>query len=175
MVPWRITCSRLLILAILVLTLGGRYLWAADNQHESQEADLRVPVSTGKYVTGGVLGTVVGFGIGHGIQGRYSESKALFKFTLPEIAGWVLIIDAASKCSSRSTKKDYWGNETKDCGSEGSELLLGVGALLGFHIWEIVDVWSGAKPISDEEKPKSMKTFIIPTDKSIQLKLAWNF
>ena len=41
-------------------------------------------ISKSKYVTGGVLGTVFGFGIGHGVQGRWSNDKGWI-FTSAEL------------------------------------------------------------------------------------------
>lgn len=108
----------------------------------------KVPVSTGKYITGGILGSVLGFGIGHAIQDRYSGMG--LTFTIAEGAGVLIAASGLAQCDT--SKTDTYGNKIKCSDSASSQILLGYGIALGFHIWEIVDVWTGATPVETEQK-----------------------
>lgn len=130
-----------------------------------EESSDKVPVSTGKYITGGILGTAVGFGIGHGIQGRYSERGWIF--TVGEAAGLAAIIAGAQSCYDSSTKTPKT--------SEGCTNALFSGGLivaLGFHIWEVVDVWTGARPVEDAP---SVTGYILPTAQDVKFGVAYRF
>lgn len=54
-------------------------------------------VSTPRYIIGGILGTYpIGFGIGHAIQGRYSDRGWIF--TATEAASLAVVIAGVGEC-----------------------------------------------------------------------------
>lgn len=90
------------------------------------------PISDGQYVAGGVVGTFLGFGIGQAIEGRYGDTGWIF--TVGELGSTVLLVAGAVNCLS-----SVQGNT---CTNGGGEVVLGYLGILGFRIWEIVDVWA---------------------------------
>ncbi len=78
-------------------------------------------ISTGQYVVGGILGTLIGLGAGHAVQERYTENGWLF--TVSQLSGafaWNIFA------------------------TQGNEIWATLSAisLIGFRIWELIDVWS---------------------------------
>ncbi|MFZ3229510.1 MAG: hypothetical protein WA160_04845 [Pseudobdellovibrio sp.] len=131
---------------------------------ENKNQDGKVEVSTGKYITGGILGSVIGFGIGHAVQGRYAEKGLLF--SVGEAVGFTLVISGAVKCIDEKDK-----STNKECSSSAnSQILIGGVAMLGLHIWEIVDVWTGATPVDDK-----ISAILIPNPKSPGIGFVYNF
>lgn len=126
----------------------------------------RVPVSKGKYITGGILGSAIGFGIGHGIQGRYAEKGWIF--TASEAAGLTVMIVGASQCASDNNKDT--NNDLTCTSSQKTMMSLGLVTMIGFHIWEIVDVWTGARPV--EEKTTA---FLIPNPEAPGIGISYTF
>lgn len=101
------------------------------------ESDQRIlergEISTARYIIGGVLGTYpLGLGIGHAIQGRYLESGWIF--TAGELGSIGLIVIGFSNCLDNT-----WSN--RSCGSNLA-INLGVVGLIGFKVWEIIDLWA---------------------------------
>ncbi len=124
----------------------------------------RVPVSNSTYITGGIIASTVGFGIGHAIHGRWYETG--WVFTVAEGAGLLMLNAASSSCSK---KADVNGVEKTEC-SNGGLAIIGLSVFVGFHVWEIVDAWTGAIPI--DEGPKA---FLIPNPQAPGFGIAWNF
>ena len=131
---------------------------------EMPENSTRVPVATGKYITGGVIASTVGFGIGHGIQGRYAEKGWIF--TASQVAGLGMAIAGFSNCDD---EKQADGSTKTKCSNNGLGFV-GVGVLIGFHVWEIVDAWTGATPVDEK-----VSFFMIPNPKAPGLGLAYSF
>jgi hypothetical protein len=106
-------------------------------------------ISTTRYVVGGVLGTYpIGFGLGHVVQGRWSEDGAIF--TWGELASLAVVLGGLAGCE----RNGEW-----DCpGGNQALIVTGFIGFVGFRIWEIVDVW--ATPISYNEKHESLKKYI---------------
>ena len=129
---------------------------------EAAAPSSKTPVPTGKYVTGGVIASVIGLGIGHGIQGRYAEKGWIF--TATEAAGIAMVM---AGCNDR---KDRDGDGDKECNNAG---LAGAGALIaiGFHIWEVVDVWTTATPVDDTQPV----AFLLPNPEAPGIGVAWRF
>lgn len=100
---------------------------------QEQQILERGEVSKGKYIGGGITGSIVGFGIGHAIQGRYAYRGWIF--TVGEGAGLALIISSLDNCADSAYDED--------CDEDIGNALLGYGAFVGFKIWEIVDLWVG--------------------------------
>ncbi len=120
--------------------------------------------SPGQYVGGGLVGTVVGLGLGHAIQGRWTNDG--WVFTLLEVlsggaigagAGWWVYtnktIEAAADKGNVDTKSQLMSYI-------GPVALTGVGTLLffSFKVWEIVDVWAGASPVSNNKPAINLET-----------------
>jgi hypothetical protein len=134
---------------------------ASSSDEEAPANNSKFPVSTGKYITGGVLGSTIGFGIGHAVQGRYGERGWLF--TMTEAVGTGMMILG---CNDR---KDRDGDGEKECNNKGL-VAAGLVVAIGFHIWEIVDVWTTARPVETEPT-----VYLIPDPKAPSLGLAWRF
>jgi hypothetical protein len=141
-------------------------VYAADTTLDVDDSG-KLNVPTGKYITGGVIGSTIGFGIGHAIQDRYHSKGWIF--TATEGAGMAALLAGASQCK---TDTDVFGVRSTNCGSGSGLLFVGYGVFLGFHIWEIVDVWTGATPVETEE-PKGV--FIIPENGSTKIGYIYNF
>lgn len=89
-------------------------------------------ISRGRYVTGGVLSTVLGLGIGHAVQGRYLPLGLVF--TVGEAASWAVFLVDRSSLKYDDNLGDYF---------EGAGTLgwIGVGVAGALHIWEVLDSW----------------------------------
>lgn len=92
----------------------------------------RGEISTGRYIAGGVTGTILGFGIGQAIHGRYPERGWIF--TAGELAASALILAGLVSCYGDRPYED-------SCSGAG---LITAGALgyIGFRVWELVDLWA---------------------------------
>lgn len=150
-----------ILFIVISLFLGALSTHAADT---SWTGEAKVPVSKGRYITGGILGSTFGFGIGHGIQGRYAEKGWIF--TAGEVAGLAILTPAATQCA-----QDNQNNSNKDCTPAQKSIITGgYLILLGFHIWEIVDVWTGATPVEDK-----VSAFILPVPGATTAGLVYRF
>ena len=110
-------------------------------------------ISTGRYVAGGILGTYpIGFGIGHAIQGRWSEQGWIF--TAGELGSVAMLLGGLSSCL-KGDADDFFD----DCsGGENALITVGLIGFIGFRIWEIVDVW--AVPPSHNKKHRELQEYI---------------
>lgn len=116
-------------------------------------------ISTTRYVVGGVLGTYpLGLGIGHAIQGRWSQKGWIF--TTGELVSATVAVVGALGCVGNEIENGI--NHKDDC-SSANETLVAVGIIgyIGFRIWEIVDVW--ATPLSHNKKVKELQDYIEKT------------
>jgi hypothetical protein len=102
---------------------------------EEQRILDRGPVPQGRYISGGVTGSIVGFGIGHAIQGRYGERGWIF--TVGELGSITAMIVGAVQCA---TTRDAYGNERR-CTDGDSLIVTGLVGIIGFHVWEVIDLW----------------------------------
>lgn len=98
-------------------------------------------ITAGPYIAGGIVGSVVGFGSGHAIQGRYLHDGWIF--TLLE--GSLLGIGAAAGDFSPG----YLGSGR--IGVQGVTLFM----LMGVRVWQIVDLW--AKPPGHNRRYRELK------------------
>ncbi len=113
---------------------------------EEQEILEDGPISDGAYIAGGVLGTVIGLGIGHAVQGRYGERGWIF--TAGELVAASMYVSGLEDCVERT----FTNNSCDELNSTGQ---IGAIALLGLRIWEIVDVW--AAPPSYNKRYRRIK------------------
>lgn len=94
-----------------------------------------------RYITGGILGTLPGFGLGHTIQGRWKDRGWIF--TVGELASLSVFYYSGLSCLGEGVSNSI-SRGTND-GSSGSCYLANVAfaGFIGFKIWEIVDLWYG--------------------------------
>ncbi|MGZ3743527.1 MAG: hypothetical protein ACXWRE_04505 [Pseudobdellovibrionaceae bacterium] len=148
---------------------SGRYL------DEEDRRILRIgEISTTSYVVGGILGTYpLGLGIGHAIQGRYTDKGWIF--TVGELASVAVVAAGVGSC---------WDSVTATSGScNSSTLFLGAVGYVGFRIWEIVDVWAAPLEINRRyhelklrmEPRVSLSPMIAPTKDGAVLGLNMTF
>lgn len=109
-------------------------------------------ISTARYVTGGILGTYpIGFGVGHAIQGRWTQGGWIF--TAGEVGAVAMIVAGLSSCID---------NSFDECsGGESSLIVMGALGFVGLRIWEIIDVW--AVPPGHNKKYRELKNYIEKT------------
>lgn len=116
-----------------------------------------------RYTIGGILGVYPGFGIGHGVQGRWSSRGKVITFG--EIVSVGVALTGLISCASFSTKNSECSNDATKIG------LISFGV---FKIWEIIDVWYGGyrqmgdykslekKLLDQADKPKS-SFYLLPS------------
>jgi hypothetical protein len=101
----------------------------------------RGEISTTAYVIGGVVGTYpIGLGIGHAIQGRYTDKGWIF--TAGELGSIAVAYAGVGNCVSS------WSSSNGGSSCSGGLVLFGVVGYLGFRIWEIIDVWAAPPEIN---------------------------
>lgn len=94
------------------------------------------------YVAGGITGSLLGFGIGHAIQGRYKEKGWIFTVA-DTLALGTIIGGAAAATTKMGTGVVRSGDpKMKDALPFVGITALGAALYTGFRIWEIVDLWS---------------------------------
>jgi hypothetical protein len=142
------------------------------NDEEKKILD-RGEIGTTAYVLGGVLGTYpLGFGIGHAIQGRYSDKGWIF--TVGELGAVTILYSAALDCMTNSS---YWNNSNGTCNNKGS-MFLGAAAFVALRIWEIVDLW--VTPPEHNRRYRSLsartgRTSFIPLIAPYKDTMLWGF
>lgn len=109
----------------------------ASTLHQLSPEDQRIlergEIVEARYIAGGVVGSITGFGIGHAIQGRYPDDGWIF--TVTEGVSITVLYAGLISCLANSTV----GN---NCNGSGGVALAGFLGFLGFHIWEVVDLWA---------------------------------
>ena len=104
--------------------------------NSEEDSDEMVEIDFRRYVAGGALGTVFGFGIGHALQRRYGTDWG-WLYTAGELGGLVLmrIAAGAGECSGKGRSYD-------SCVRRGEiKALAGYLLYTGMRIAEIVTVW----------------------------------
>ena len=163
---FRVVKTRAMKNKIFVLALTSLSSFSAFAKKSTKSADATAPTATaapapaapkvseedreildkgempmGRYIAGGVVGTAVGFGIGHAIEGRYAFPGWIF--TAGETISWITLAVGLSKCTTTTTYSSTYGySDTRDCGGGAkAAIIIGATALVGLRIWEILDVW----------------------------------
>lgn len=91
-------------------------------------------ISDGRQVSGGLLGTYPGFGLGHVAQGRWQDDGKFFTYSQ---LGAVALMAVSGRCVGK-----VFSNKDNDCGGPQEVLLLtGLIGYVGLRVWEIIDVW----------------------------------
>lgn len=112
---------------------------------------VRGEYGTGEIIGGGILGTWFGLGLGHAVQGRWSDKGWIFTFG--EIGSVAMLTYGLARC----IEEDYYYDDSRHDGCDTGGLYLASG-LIGFavfRIWEIVDVWRG--PIVHNQKLRELR------------------
>lgn len=103
---------------------------------EDQELLERGPISTGEHIGGGVAALFLGFGIGHAVQGRWSDRGWIF--TLGETASVGLMIYGLTRTASCTLDATDGGG----CSDSGLGWIAGGAiAMTGLHLWETIDAF----------------------------------
>jgi hypothetical protein len=113
-------------------------------------------ISDTRYIVGGILGTYpLGLGIGHAIQGRWSDKGWIF--TAGELGAATVFMIGALGCVSDELNNGLNGKD--DCrGLNEAMVVTGLVGYIGFRIWEIVDVWS--VPPAHNRKVRELQNYI---------------
>ena len=96
-------------------------------------------ISEGQYITGGVIGTVFGFGIGHAVQGRWTKTGWIH--TTLQVGGVVVVTASYLWALPLMFTPDEKGTVTVMGIILLTTIVTGGVAFWGSKIWEIVDVW----------------------------------
>ena len=117
------------------------YQYQPQVQLTAEEHDLllRGEISEGEHIGGGLAALFLGFGIGQGIQGRWSDNG--WVFTLGEIGAIGLIIYGATRSLDCYEGEDRAG---RSCNSETGtgSIVVGLLGYTGLRIWETIDAFS---------------------------------
>ena len=100
------------------------------------------PVSQGGWIIGGILGTWMGFGMGHLVQGRFGDSGVLFAggeigclivmaIAIPSAFSNEVLCNE-NGCVVQENQADLW---------QGVAIGAGI-TFVALRIWEIYDVWA---------------------------------
>lgn len=138
--PWWVSKIGNMKKNLVALLIASSLFVPASFAKPSRDADANDGISNGRYITGGVVGSVAGFGIGHAIQKRYAKSRAWI-FTATESAALTYIFS-----STLFACDGAMGDRYDSCMHEvDRKVQAGNVVYWGFHIWEIIDVWTGVK------------------------------
>lgn len=117
---------------------------AVQLQLTAEQQDLldagEIPV--GGWLTGGVLSTFLGFGVGQAIQGRYKSRGWMFTVG-DSVAVTVALYGAARCCGPAGHKEEYM-------------VLGGLAVLVGLRIWQTLDAW--LVPPAHNRKVRALRT-----------------
>jgi hypothetical protein len=121
-----------------------------DLTEEEREILDRGEIDQTAYIVGGILGTwPLGLGIGHAIQGRYPKPGLIF--TLGELAAaGLIVVGIAERCTY-----SYSSLGSLTCDGDEGLYTVGVIALVGLRLWEIIDLW--AVPPSHNRRVRELK------------------
>jgi hypothetical protein len=130
------------------------------------------PISDESYQTGGIIGTTLGFGIGHAYEGRWSGPGGDgYKFTAGEVAPFAIIL-AGSLFESMLDLCGGSDMDHPDCNQRSWQPVFGtrqafdaaVGITIAFKVWEIFDLWNYPHGASKQASGGSSPEFaVVPT------------
>jgi hypothetical protein len=115
-------------------------------------------IDRGHYIAGGVLGSTIGLGIGHAVNGHYAKTGWIF--SLGEGAALGAFIGGLATGDTF-----YENGEEKLKLSTGAQVAVVAGGLayLGFKIWEIIDVWTRPTLRQAPAGRQSASFMVVPT------------
>jgi hypothetical protein len=121
---------------------------------EEHELLMKGEISEGEHFGGGLAALFLGFGIGQGIQGRWSDNGWLF--TLGEIGAIGLIIYGATRTFDCNDGIDHTGRSCRSDAGTGT-LIVGALGFTGLRIWETIDAFSAPSEYNRRVRMVRMK------------------
>lgn len=107
---------------------------------EEQALYRQGPMDNDKLLAGGLLGTFLGFGVGHIPYGMWGKRGWIF--TIGETAALTAFIIGAVNTIEDCTIYANGSRRCTDSGDNDSLLILGAASYFVLRIWEIIDVWT---------------------------------
>jgi hypothetical protein len=109
----------------------------------TDEEDLlrRGEISQGSYITGGIFATVLGFGSGQMIQGRYADANAWI-YTIGDAASTALVAVGAGNAFG-CLITFMLACDQSDLDDASALMGVGVAGFVVFRVLQSVDAWSG--------------------------------
>ncbi|MBM4252144.1 MAG: hypothetical protein FJ146_09250 [Deltaproteobacteria bacterium] len=97
-----------------------------------------------EYLLGGLTSTVLGFGTGHVVQGRYWKDGWIF--TAGEVVSFGAVLASLAPCRDDLFKVERIdiAQRLAKCNKPG--LILGQLSFISFRVWETVDAWVTPNP-----------------------------
>lgn len=110
-------------------------------------------IGRGRYVTGGIVGSVIGLGIGHAINGTYGKRGWIF--TASEVASLGLLVGGLAVTLTKSgvAEAPYGsGEEHYSTVDPAGPVMFIAGAVAygALRVWEAVDLWVSPEVVSRE-------------------------
>ena len=106
---------------------------------EEQEMLMKGEISDGEHLGGGLAALFLGFGIGQGIQGRWSDKGWLF--TLGDVASMTMIFYGLTRTVDCADGTDHSGIKcVSDAGT--GWMIGGALAFTGLRIWQTIDAFA---------------------------------
>ena len=126
---------------------------------EEQELLMKGEISDGEHLGGGLAALFLGFGVGQGIQGRWSDTGWLFTFG--ELASVGLLVYGATRTFDCYDGVDHLGHDCRTDAGTGS-LIVGALAFTGLRIWETVDAFAVPPDYNRKVRMVRMKAGLPP-------------
>lgn len=125
-------------------------------------------MGTGRYVSGGAVGSVMGLGIGHAIQGRYSEKGWIF--TTGELVTGMVAASGFFKCMFGSM---LGAEKNSSCNDDAAAI--GFMGLVTFRVWEIYDLWATPYQRNKRYRELKMQVTFVPLPNGATAGLVYRF
>ena len=106
----------------------------------------KLPISNARYIGGGILGSVIGFGTGHAVVGEYESMGWMFTTIEGSIVAATIAGSLAGYAGDPNSEFDIVAWATFISVAIGGALWLAI------HIWEIVDLWQRPNVIQNSDQ-----------------------
>lgn len=136
-----------------------------------------------RYLWGGALGTTVGFGLGHAVQGRWWQQGHGWAYTLTQLSvvPAIYAIMEQNKCEERARAKERkrrHEGESWGCSNHTNEEIAGllIATYVVSRIFEIFSVWDidyNLHRVADKDQHKSLLVLPYASPKGFGLQLAF--
>ena len=135
------------------------------------------PIGQQKYIVSGVTGSVLGFGSGHLMLGKWQESG--WMYTAGEVGFLSLMVIGYKKSIGDTISTGFNGNFD---GSHYAVMITGYVGLISTKLGEIFDVWTRPyehnqryKELTKDNPLAQMQLYPVISPSKLGLGLAWNF